>query len=139
MSDPRLEQLRRVPLFAACTDKQLRFITTRVEDMDFPSGKELCVEGQRGADFFIIVTGAAECISRGQVVRTLGPGDFFGEIALLDQGPRTATIRTTAPSRCLVLGPAQFSDLLHQNAEIAVTILHAVVKRLRGAAAAPND
>ena len=139
MSDERLERLRRVPLCAACTDKQLRFISTRVEELDFPAGKELCVEGQRGADFFIIVDGAAECLTRGEVIRHLGPGDFFGEIALLDQGPRTATIRTTTPSRCLVLGPAQFSDLLHQNAEIAVTILHAVVKRLRSAAAAPDD
>ena len=139
MSDQRIERLRSVPLFAGCTDKQLRFIATRVEEMDFPAGKDLCVEGQHGADFFVMVDGAAEVRAKGRTIRALGPGEFFGEIALLDQGARTATVTTTAPSRCLVLGPAQFNDLLHQNAEIAVTMLHTVIKRLRSVATLPND
>jgi CRP-like cAMP-binding protein len=66
-------------------------------------------------------------------------GDFFGEIALLDNGPRTATVTAKTAMRCLVLSPRQFQDVLHDDAEIAVTILHTVVRRLRKGAAIAND
>lgn len=132
MADARIQQLRSVPLFAGCTDKELGFIASRVDEVDIPAGKVLTEKGRRGGDFFIILEGQAE-VDADQGKRTLGPGDFFGEIALIDNGPRTATVKATAAMRCLVLGHEQFRDVLHQNGEIAVKILRAVTERLRAA------
>jgi CRP-like cAMP-binding protein len=137
--DERVERLRTVPLFANCSEKQLRFIATRVEDLDFPGGKILTEQGKSGGEFFIILSGEAEVRQDGGVVNRLKAGDHFGEIALLDNGPRTATVVATTPMRCLVLSPRQFQDVLHQDAEIAVTLLHAVTKRLRSAEHLPAD
>ena len=137
--DDRVSRLRSVPLFAGCTDKQLAFIATRVEELDFPTGKVLCEEGKSGGDFFIVLSGTADVKRRGKTVDGMGPGEFFGEIALLDQGPRTATIVTTSPMRALVLGPTQFQDVLYQDGEIARQMLYAVTKRLRATGAAPAD
>ena len=139
MADPRIAQLQRVPLFAHCGPKELTFIVTQVEDLDFPSGKELCREGQSGGDFFVILSGSAVVTRAGTEINRLGPDDFFGEIALLDHGPRTATVVTTSPTRCLVLGPRQFHSVLHQQAGIATAVLAAVAARLRTTGGAPAD
>lgn len=138
MSEPRVERLRRVPLFAACTDKQLQFIAGRVDELDLPAGRVLCREGQSGGDFFVLLSGSAEVTADGKPIRTLRDGEFFGEIAVLDNGPRSATVTVTEPARALVLGPSQFRDVLHQNAEIAVSMLHAVVQRLRAGSHLPH-
>ena len=87
MADPRVAMLKAVPLFAACDDKQLAFIATQVDEMDFVAGRDLCREGASGGEFFVILTGTAEVRRQGRHLRELGPGDFFGEIALLDGGP----------------------------------------------------
>lgn len=139
MAKEAVKRLRAIPLFSSCTDKQLEFIATRVEELDFPSGKVLCEEGKSGGDFFILLSGTAEVRKGGTAVDTMREGDFFGEIALLDSGPRSATVVATSPVRSLVLGPRQFQDVLHQNAEIAVTILRAVTRRLRAVAPLPKD
>ncbi|HET8570217.1 MAG TPA: cyclic nucleotide-binding domain-containing protein [Candidatus Limnocylindria bacterium] len=139
MADPRVELLRKVPLFGSCTDQQLRFIASRVEDVDVPAGRELCREGESGGEFFVLVSGAAEVKRGGRTVDRLGAGDFFGEISLLDHRPRSATVTTAEPSRVLALSHTQFRDVLHQEAGIAVTILYAVVERLRAASAPPRD
>ncbi|MGI8877108.1 MAG: cyclic nucleotide-binding domain-containing protein, partial [Candidatus Limnocylindria bacterium] len=88
-------------------------------------------EGQSGGDFFILLSGRADVSAAGRTIKEIGEGEFFGEIALLDNGPRTATVTVTQQARALVLGPAQFRDVLHQNAEIAVSMLYTVVQRLR--------
>lgn len=139
MADPRITLLRRVPLFAHCSDKELAFIVTQVEDMDFAAGRALCHQGQREADFFVVVSGSAEVNRDGKVLRTMREGDFFGEIALIDLGPRTATVTAKTPMRCLVLGPGQFQNVLHQNAEIATKVLQAMAERLRASHGAPAD
>jgi len=138
VADARVERLRSVPLFASCSDKELAFIASRADEVDLPAGKILTEKGQSGGDFFIILDGKAE-VEAPQGKRTLGPGDFFGEIALIDNGPRTATVKTTTPMRCLVLGHSQFRDVLHQNGEIAVKILRAVTERLRAGTQLPTD
>ncbi len=138
MGDPRIERLRRVPLFAGCTDKQLQFIAGRVDELDLPAGTVLCREGQSGGDFFVLLSGRAEVSAGGKQLKDLGEGEFFGEIALLDNGPRTASVIVTEPARALVLGPSQFRDVLHQNAEIAVSMLYAVVQRLRAGTHLPH-
>ena len=137
MADPRIERLRRVPLFAGCSEKELAFIASQVDEVDVAAGRILCKKGESGGDFFIILEGKAE-VDAMPMKRTLGPGDFFGEIALIDNGPRTATVTAATPMRCLVLGHAQFRDVLHQNGEIAVKILRAVTERLRAATPLPT-
>lgn len=132
--DERVERLRAIPLFTGCNEKQLRFIATRVEEMDFKAGKVLCEQGKSGGEFFIVLSGEAEVQRDGKVINTMRPFDHFGEIALLDNGPRTATVVAKTALRCLVLSPRQFQDVLHQDVEIAVHMLHDVTRRLRGAA-----
>jgi CRP-like cAMP-binding protein len=115
----------------ACSEKQLQFIATRVEELDFKAGKVLCQQGKSGGEFFIVLSGEAEVERDGKVVDTIKVGDHFGEISLIDDGPRTATVTAKTPLHCLVLSPRQFQDVLHQDAEIAVHILRDVTKRLR--------
>src|SRR5207302_229340 len=137
--DPRAERLRKVSLFDACNDKQLEFIASRVDEVDVEAGRTLTKQGQSGGEFFVILSGNAEVKRSGPVLATLGPGDYFGEIALLDNGPRTATVVAKTPMRLLVLSPGQFQDVLYQDPAIAVTMLHSVVRRLRAATQLPSD
>jgi CRP/FNR family transcriptional regulator, cyclic AMP receptor protein len=138
VADARVERLRSVPLFGSCSEKELTFIASRADEVDIPSGRVLTEKGKSGGDFFVILEGKAEVVDAAQGKRTLGPGEFFGEIALIDNGPRTATVKAATPMRCLVLGHAQFRDVLHQNGEIAVKILRAVTQRLRDATPLPT-
>ena len=139
MADAKAAKLKAVPLFAHCTPKELAFIATQVEDMEFPAGKVLCREGQSGGDFFVLTSGAADVTRGTKKITKMAPGDFFGEIALVDGGKRTATVTTTAPSRCLVLGPRQFQNVLHQDTDIAHSIMKALTLRVREAGAAQAD
>lgn len=139
MADAKTEKLMTVPLFAHCTSQQLAFIATQVEDMEFPAGNVLCHEGQGGGDFFVLLAGAADVTRGTKKITKMVAGDFFGEIALIDGGKRTATVTTTAPSRCLVLGPRQFQNVLHQNTDIAHSIMKALTLRIREAGAAKAD
>ncbi|MDQ6858923.1 MAG: cyclic nucleotide-binding domain-containing protein [Chloroflexota bacterium] len=139
MADARAARLKAVPLFAHCTNKQIQFIVTQVEDMDFAAGKVLCREGQSGGDFFVLLSGAADVTRKGRKIAKMAQGDFFGEIALVDGGLRTATVTTTAPSRCLVLGPRQFQNVLHQDADIAHSVMKALTLRVREAGGAKAD
>lgn len=132
--DPRIDRLRSVPLFAGCNDKQLEFVASRVDEIDVSAGKVLTEEGRSGGEFFVILSGEVEVRRGGNAVETLRSGDYFGELALLDNGPRTATVVARTPTRCLVLSPGQFQDVLYQDPAIAVGMLHTVVRRLRAAA-----
>ena len=131
MADKRHQMLKAVPLFAACDDKQIAFIATQVDEVDFAAGRELCREGDTGGEFFIILSGTAEVRRKGQLLRELGSGDFFGEIALLDGGARTATVTAKTEMRCLVLSQGEFQNVIRQNTTIAVTVLQTVGERLR--------
>jgi CRP/FNR family cyclic AMP-dependent transcriptional regulator len=131
MADARREMLKAVPLFAGCDGKQLDFIASQVDEVDFAAGRELCREGSSGGEFFIIVSGTSEVRRQGRHLRELGPGDFFGEIALLDGGPRTATVTALTAMRCLVLSRGQFHNVIRQNTLIAVSVLETLGERLR--------
>jgi len=127
----REEVLRRIPLFADCSAHDLTSIASRAQTREYPAGATLCVQGERGEGFFVIVDGQAEARRDGAAIRGMGPGDFFGEIALIDEGPRTATVTSTTPLRCIMIGSLQFRHVLGQNANIAVRVLDAVTRRLR--------
>jgi CRP-like cAMP-binding protein len=137
VADARVDRLRSVPLFGGCNDKELAFIASRADEVDIPAGRVLCEKGKSGGDFFIILDGRAD-VEAVHGKRNLGPGEFFGEIALIDNGPRTATVKAATPMRCLVLGHTQFRDVLRQNGEIALKVLRAVTERLREATPLPT-
>ena len=139
MADARAARLKVVPLFAHCDNRQIDFIATQVEEMDFPTGRILCTEGTFGGDFFILESGTADVTRGGKKIATMQSGDFFGEIALVDGGRRTATVTTPAPSRAFVLGPRQFQNVLHQNVEVIHSFMKALATRVREAGAAKAD
>jgi putative iron-dependent peroxidase len=129
--DEREEALRKIPLFERCSAHEVRYIAARAETREYAIGATLCSEGERGTDFFVIVNGTAEAQHGGAALATLGPGDFFGEIALIDERPRSATVIASSAMRCFVIPARKFRDVLGQNPAITVRVLDAVTRRLR--------
>jgi len=126
-----IELLQRVPLFHGLANKQLKALAASFTDRQFAAGQELTAEGTGGAGFFVIESGEAEVTVDGEPRRTLGPGDYFGEIALIDGGLRTATIKATKDGRMHGLTSWQFRPLVESNASIAWPLLEAMAKRTR--------
>jgi CRP/FNR family cyclic AMP-dependent transcriptional regulator len=130
MSAP-VELIKNVPLFHGLNEKQLKSLASNFTERSFREGQELTAEGTGGAGFFVIETGTAHVTVDGQDRRTLGPGDYFGEIALIDGGLRTATITATSDGKSYGLTPWQFRPLVEENASIAWPLLEAMAKRTR--------
>src|SRR6266540_810163 len=100
--DAKSELISRVPLFAQCSKAQMGEIAQIADEMDFPAGKVLIREGEPGREFFVLLEGEVEVTREGQRIATGHGGDFFGEIALVTDSPRTATVTTTSDSNALV-------------------------------------
>jgi CRP/FNR family cyclic AMP-dependent transcriptional regulator len=130
MSAP-VELIKHVPLFHGLNDKQMKTLANNFTERSFREGQELTAEGTGGAGFFVIETGEARVTVDGEERRTLGPGDYFGEIALIDGGLRTATITATSDGKSYGLTPWQFRPLVEENASIAWPLLEAMAKRTR--------
>ncbi len=126
-----VELLKRVPLFAKLSDKELTRLAANFTERTYKEGQELTAEGQGAAGFFVIESGDAVVTVEGETRRTLGPGDYFGEIALIDSGRRTATIKATSDGRSWGLTPWQFRPLVEENATIAWPLLEAMAARVR--------
>jgi len=124
------EQLAKVPLFAGLDKKHLSEISSLVTQIDIKQGKELTREGEHGNEFIIILEGEAEVKVGGTVVATRGPGDYFGEIALISNRPRTATVTATTPMKIEVIGRREFQTMLHDNPGIATELLGIAADRL---------
>jgi CRP/FNR family transcriptional regulator, cyclic AMP receptor protein len=128
-----VDGLRQTPLFAACSTRQLRHIAAQGTQHDYSPGAVLCKQGKPGNDFFVILRGQGEVTRDGKRLRTLGPGDYFGEVALLGRSlgkaPRTATVIATTEMRCFLLRKSDFRSVIYQQ-DIAVSLLHALVDRL---------
>ena len=129
--DRRLELLRSVPLFSACSKTNLARIARLVDEIDLPAGHVLTQQGRTGNEFFIIVDGTVRVDRDGRRIDTVGPGDFLGEIALIDHRPRTATATCETPCRVLVLAHREFHTLLADTPSIASAVLKALAERLR--------
>ncbi len=126
----KIELIRSVPMFSHCSKKELAALASAADEIDLPAGKALVREGDQGREFCVIVEGAADVRKGGRKLRTLGDGDFFGEIALVSGGPRTATVTTTAPTRLLVLTARAFTSLLESVPSMQASVLKALGERL---------
>ncbi|HKP17728.1 MAG TPA: cyclic nucleotide-binding domain-containing protein [Gaiellaceae bacterium] len=110
--DPKRDELRRVPLFAALPRKQFDLLVRAADIVEFPAGRDVIREGDNGHEFFAIADGEVAISKRGRPIATESTGDVFGEIALLRGIPRTATVTTTAPTRAFVLTAQAFRSIL---------------------------
>jgi CRP-like cAMP-binding protein len=128
-----VEQLQRVPLFADLDSKELDSLASTFKERTFKAGETVASEGSGGVGFFIIDEGQAKVTRDGAEQATLGPGQYFGEIALIDEGARTATITAETDMRCYGLTSWEFRPLVEGNSQIAWKLLQALAKQLREA------
>jgi CRP-like cAMP-binding protein len=131
VADPKLDRLARVPLFAAISKRDLEFVASRVDEVSLKAGQTLIREGEPTESFFILESGHVQVRRAGKPAARLGPGDFFGEIGMLDRGPATATVVTDGPVEAMVLSHSQFADAIKGNSTLALQVIAAMAKRLR--------
>ena len=127
----KLELLGNVRLFTTCNKRELARIASLVDEVEAPKGKVLVRQGDTGQECFVIAEGRAKATMRGRKSAVLGPGSFFGEMSLLDQGPRSATVTADTDMRLLVLGSREFSSLINEVPPVAVRIMRGLAERLR--------
>jgi CRP/FNR family transcriptional regulator, cyclic AMP receptor protein len=125
----KVELIKRAPLFADCSKGELEQIAHIADEIDLPEGKALTRQGERGREFFVLLEGEADVTQDGQSINQLGTGDFFGEIALVEDRPRTATVTATSPVRALVITDRAFRQLLGEQPEIREKVLAAATAR----------
>ena len=128
--DAKIELLKNVPLFSGCTKKELRELASRTDEIDLRDGYVLMREGRPGREFIVLVEGNAEVTRDGKTLAELGAGDWVGEIALLTNVPRTATVTATSPVRILVVTDRSFRSLVETMPSIALKVLASVGDRL---------
>jgi len=136
-TDPKIALLRRVPGLAGYADRQLAQLAPLVDEATAEPGSILVQEGKPGRQTFLIVEGQADVTLRGQYLERLGPGDFVGEMALLDHSPRSATVTAATPMRLLVMDPSGFASLVSQPS-VSRRIATDLAGRLRRAEGAPT-
>jgi CRP/FNR family cyclic AMP-dependent transcriptional regulator len=134
----RTELLRQVPLFADLERKELEEIAAAMKERTFRAGQEITTEGQHGVGFFVIQEGEATVSVRGEPRSSLGPGDYFGEIALIAESDRTATVTAAAELRCLGMTFWQFRPIVESNGTLAWRLLQALARRLHAAEVASH-
>jgi CRP/FNR family transcriptional regulator, cyclic AMP receptor protein len=129
----KLKLLADVPLFTACSSRELSRISSLVDEVDAPAGKVLTRQGEPGRECFIVAEGRAKAAIRGWRTVSLGPGSVIGEMSLLDGGPRSATVTAETDMRLLVLGSRDFSALIDEVPNVARKVLRGMAERLRAA------
>jgi CRP/FNR family cyclic AMP-dependent transcriptional regulator len=127
------ELVQQVPLFSGLGKKELQTLANSMKERIFDAGDTISKEGQSGVGFFIIEDGEASVTVGGDELRTLGSGDYFGEVALIDDGARTATITAKTELKTYGITSWEFRPLIEQNAELAWKMLQTLAKRLREA------
>src|SRR5918992_4760229 len=116
--DSKAEAFRRVPLFQNLNRAECELLAKMTEELDFRAGTVLCREGGSAREFFVILEGEACATKGGETVRTLGPGEFFGELALFEHLPRALTLKAKTPVRAFVMSNRGFSSVIGNNAEL---------------------
>jgi CRP-like cAMP-binding protein len=135
--DTKVKALAEAPLFAGLSKKELAQLAKQTEDLEFGTGTILCKEGATGREFFVIVEGKVDVSKKGRRIASLGPGDFIGEIAIIQQAPRTATATAKTPVRAFVLTSQGFFGLLDHNPAVERKVLRTLAKRLAENSKAP--
>ena len=135
MAGPSVELLKRVPLFAGLPPRELQRLSGSFKERTFPAGETVATEGEAGAGFFVIESGEAVVRVHGEERARLGPDDYFGDVAMIDQRERTATVVAETELKCYGLTFWDFRPLVESDARIAWPLLHAMAQRLRAAEA----
>lgn len=126
----KIELIARVPLFERCSKRELQEVAAIADELSVRADRNLTKEGETGREFLVLVDGAAEVRQRGRLVNRLGAGDFLGEIALITGAPRTATVKTTAPTQLLAITARDFKTLLRRVPSIQLKVIEALAERL---------
>ena len=125
------EFLARVPLFVSCTREEIAAIEGVAQESAFREGQIIVTQGTPGTAFYLILSGRVEIVRDGSSLGALGPGDFFGEMSLLDNAPRSASIGALEPTTCLMLSSWDFKAVLERHPSIAIKLLEVLSRRLR--------
>ena len=120
-------------MFAECSTKELRDVARIVDELNVEEGRVLMSQGDAGQEAFVIEEGTADVVRNGELLATVGPGQYVGELALIGAGPRSATVTATSPMRLLVIGTREFSTLLDEVPGLARRVLVSTTRRLRAA------
>jgi CRP/FNR family transcriptional regulator, cyclic AMP receptor protein len=136
--EDRVRFLANVPLFRGLKERQLQRLNQRFVSRSYDVGNEIVTQGRGGAGLFILLSGAAEAVrvrrdGSKAVVNTFGPTDFFGELALLDDEPRTASVIAREKTECLVLSQWEFFGALREDPDMAIEVLQELARRFRRA------
>jgi CRP-like cAMP-binding protein len=126
----KVDLISRVPLFAGCSKKELGAIAAIADELDVRGGETLIREGERGREFFVLVEGGAQVTRNGRKINDLKAGDWAGEIALIADTPRTATVVTTGPGRLLVVTDRAFKTVLEEIPSISIKLMQTLGDRL---------
>lgn len=130
-TDRKIALLATVGLFDGIEPDGLQLIAERAIEVDFPAGRQIVRQGEVGTGFFLIVAGRARVVRDGETIAQLGPGDFLGELSLLDREPRIATVVAETPTTCLAIASWEFEALLEAQPRLTISILRGVARRLR--------
>ena len=136
--DTKVQALKSVPLFEDLSRKELIQLERICEDLEVEPGRILCKEGQTGQEFFVIVDGKVQVNRKGRRLTTLSSGDFLGEIALVTELPRTATVTAETPVRLFVLTRREFHAVLDQNPRVERKVLRVLARRLAETSSDPT-
>ena len=128
--DTKVQALKRVPLFEGLSRKELADLARVTDDLEVPTGQVLCKEGDTGHEFFVIVEGEIDVTKGGKMVAQRDGGEFVGEIALLENVPRTATVTATTPLRLFVLTRQDFRQLVDANRTVEQKVMRALARRV---------
>jgi CRP/FNR family cyclic AMP-dependent transcriptional regulator len=128
--DTKVQALKRAPLFEGLSKKELTELARVTEDLEIEAGEVLCKEGETGQEFFVIVEGETDVTTNGKRVAARGGGDFVGEIALLEDTKRTATVTAKTPLRVFVLTRQDFRHLVHENPSVEQKVMRALARRV---------
>ena len=129
--DEKLDLLGRIPIFSGFDNRRLQRLGMLADEVEVPAGKLLMRQGDTGTEMMVIVSGRVTVERDGERLNTLGAGDFFGEIALIASGPRTATVTAEEPTRLLVITHREFHSLMEEFPEVATQVLSALAHRIR--------
>lgn len=132
MAEARLGALAKIPLFARVPKRHLRTILKRMGEYEYEDGATILKDGRPGEVLFLLLDGEARVVRGGRTVARLRAGDFFGEIAVLDRRPRTASVIAASPVRCLTLHRADLREVTSEEPSVAWALLEELASRFRG-------